>query len=104
MYISHPAIVASLLGIFTLSSSFPHVPIIPRLNDIDRPKELLGDLLTDGVRTPVGQSIQNLLLGLEPAQSQVNTPTKKDACDAKSPCCVWYDVSDALTKLFFGRT
>lgn len=103
MHFSH-LIMVSLLGLITPSTPFPHHSITPRLNDIDQPKQLLGDLLTVGVRTPVGQSVQNLLLGLEPAESQVSTPTKKQACDAKSPCCIWYDVSDALTKLFFGRT
>lgn len=103
MYLFQTLSTVSLL-FAAFSFSFPHHQITKRLNDIDQPKQLLGDLLTIGVTTPLGQSVQNLLLGLEKAESQVTTPTKQQACDAKSPCCIWYDVSDALTKLFFGRT
>ncbi|KAK0101832.1 hypothetical protein ONS96_005811 [Cadophora gregata f. sp. sojae] len=79
--------------------SFPRP--IP-LNDGDSPKELLGDLLTVGVRTTTGQTVQNILLGLETGQSVI-VVDQASACGAQSVCCVWYSVAADLTKLFLAR-
>ena len=70
-------------------------------------RELIGDL-KNGITTPVGQTIANIIL----ANSSVKTvsgqstakgtaPTTPAAC-AKDPCCVWYSVAQDLTTLFGG--
>ncbi|KAG4440801.1 hypothetical protein IFR05_003729 [Cadophora sp. M221] len=84
---------------FNVVLSFPRP--IP-LNDGDAPKELLGDLLTVGVRTTTGQTVQNILLGLESGQSAV-VVDQTSACAAQSVCCVWYSIATDLTKLFLAR-
>ncbi|RDW88476.1 hypothetical protein BP6252_00508 [Coleophoma cylindrospora] len=73
----------------------------PRVDDGSSPGELIGDLL-DGITTPTGQLIANILIAGESGQSQLSQ-SKPSNCPPTDPCCVWYDVSAALTKLFLGR-
>ena len=73
---------------------------MPRVDDGSPDKELIGDLLT-GITTPMGQLISDILIAGESGQSNDATPKPKK-CPAASPCCVWYDVSAALTNMFLG--
>jgi L-ascorbate peroxidase len=60
---------------------------------------LIDDLL-GGALTLVGQTIKDVLTGLKSAQSGELTAKPVLCLTALDPCCVWYDVSVELTKLF----
>ncbi|KAF2716564.1 class II peroxidase [Polychaeton citri CBS 116435] len=77
-------------------------------NDEPANNRMIGDLATVGATTPVGQSIQNILLRTESAESkfQLYVPpglpgTKKCKADT---CCIWWYVSLAMTAAFNGPT
>jgi hypothetical protein len=83
----------------------------PAVPDLEDPNEnnnrMIGDL-KQGVTTPVGQSIQNILLRTESAEgsnSRYLPPgllgTKKCKADT---CCVWSYISLAMTLKFTGPT
>lgn len=82
---------------------------LPQGTDGDIPGVLLGDL-NNGITTPIGQSIANILLGVESGQSStIGTPpiggTTVATCRRSSdPCCIWYEISMALTKAFTGHS
>jgi hypothetical protein len=70
------------------------------------PQNLIGDLRFKQI-TPVGISVANIILSTEPGQSDViGTPPKNlAACKSSTdPCCVWYFISQDLTKEFKGHT
>ena len=70
-------------------------------------RELIGDL-KNGITTPVGQQIANIIL----ANSSVKTVTGQSAVKGTAPttpaacaadkCCVWYNVAKDLTTLYGG--
>ena len=67
--------------------------------------ELIGDLITIGMKTAVGKSIGAQLLNKESAESNVTIPAKKwpTNCEGSvDPCCPWYLISKELTVLFAG--
>ncbi|KAK4981921.1 hypothetical protein LTR66_009604 [Elasticomyces elasticus] len=88
---------------FLFAHAFPRALPIPQGQDGSGSRELIGDLRTVGPTTPVGRSIANIIMGSESGQSSVigQRPANDTAC-AADPCCVWYDVSLALTVLFLG--
>ena len=66
--------------------------------------ELLGDL-KNGITTPIGQSVANILQGKESGMSQkIGTAPTTDAACKKDRCCIWYNISAELTTVFRGRT
>ncbi|KAF2199859.1 heme peroxidase [Delitschia confertaspora ATCC 74209] len=73
-------------------------------DDGDSPPVLIGDL-KEGITTPVGQIIANILLKTESAQSQVTGYLPPllgtDKCK-KDTCCVWWYISAAMTLAFKG--
>jgi len=75
-------------------------------NDGDGPGELIGDL-KKGATTSVGRSIANILTGKESAQSKpqlyIPAPYGTFLCKLDT-CCVWWWVSQTLTKAFTGPT
>ncbi|KAF2813835.1 heme peroxidase [Mytilinidion resinicola] len=72
-------------------------------DDGDATPVLIADL-KNGITSPVGQSIANILPRQEDAQA-VSPPgvLSSKACKADT-CCVWYYVSAALTAAFKGPT
>jgi hypothetical protein len=74
--------------------------------DGDAPSELLGDLNT-GITTPIGQTIANILTGVESGQSSTagyTPPLLGTAACKKDTCCVWSYISVVLSAAFLGPT
>lgn len=74
--------------------------------DGDAPSELLGDL-NKGITTPIGQTIANVLTGVESGQSAVadyTPPLLGTAACKKDTCCVWAYISAVMTAAFLGPT
>lgn len=74
--------------------------------DGDAPAELLGDL-NKGITTPMGQTIANVLTGVESGQSGVAgyvPPLIGTAACKKDTCCVWAYISAVMTAAFLGPT
>jgi hypothetical protein len=74
--------------------------------DGDAPAELIGDLKA-GATTPVGQSIANILTGVESGQSAVAgylPPLLGTAACKKDTCCVWSYISLVMSAAFTGPT
>ncbi|KAL1306426.1 hypothetical protein AAFC00_005126 [Neodothiora populina] len=69
-------------------------------------RQLIGDL-KQGITSPTGQTIANILLGNEPGESNVAgykpALLGTAACKADT-CCVWSYVSKAMTLAFTGPT
>ncbi|KAI9855985.1 MAG: hypothetical protein M1813_009310 [Trichoglossum hirsutum] len=102
-----PAIPAAAVLLFASASiRTSHAYALPAVDTTfgAEPPVLIGDLATKGATTPVGQSIANILMMNETAQSNITgtPPATKNDCDADK-CCVWYKVADDLTDLFLGR-
>lgn len=81
---------------------------IPDLEDPNEDnKRMIGDLV-QGATTPVGVSIQNILLRTESAEGTRSRYTAPGALTSKKckadTCCVWSYVSQAMTKKFTGPT
>jgi len=77
-------------------------------DDGSEPGTLLGDL-KNGITTPTGQTIANILLGTETGQSQdpATPPANGGVGGCKTStdtCCIWYSISADLTKAFKGKT
>ncbi|KAF2473297.1 peroxidase [Lindgomyces ingoldianus] len=73
-------------------------------NDGSTPPVLIGDL-KNGIRTPVGQTIANILLKTESGQSSeagYTPPIIGSKKCKQDTCCVWWYVSQALTIIFKG--
>ncbi|OCL03786.1 class II peroxidase [Glonium stellatum] len=73
-------------------------------NDGDTRPVLIGDL-KNGITTPVGQSIANILLRTESAQSSVAgyTPPRLGSADCKADtCCIWSYIASSLAIAFKG--
>lgn len=97
------------LFIFLFFSSLVSSLALPQNDDGSTEGPLIGDLLT-GITTPVGQSIANILLGVESAQSgttgtpPIPNPNKRSCKTSSDVCCVWYAISADLSRDFRGPT
>lgn len=95
---------ALLVLLATTTTAWPAARLnpVPVVDDGSAPLELLGDL-KNGITTPTGQLIADIISGPTSGQSQAigKIPLTTAACKA-DPCCVWYGVSVALTLLFKG--
>ncbi|RDW84289.1 peroxidase-4 [Coleophoma cylindrospora] len=101
----------AVCSLVRLASTFALPNPLPQSgNDGDSNPVLIGDLKTKGATAPVGQSIQNILLGTESGQSQVKgtnpaTGLGTAGCkNVKDPCCIWYQIAQDLTASFLGPT
>jgi hypothetical protein len=80
-------------------------PELPELGDDGQDSGLIGDL-NDGITTPEGQNIADILLGngntKEENLETGTRPTFDDhtGCDEKDPCCRWYFISEELNGAF----
>lgn len=76
-------------------------------NDGDSNPEMIGDLATIGPVTPVGQSIYNILMGTESAettQAGYIPPLIGSKACKQDTCCVWAYISAELVFAFKGPT
>ncbi|KAL1635369.1 hypothetical protein SLS56_001793 [Neofusicoccum ribis] len=76
-------------------------------NDGDANPELIGDLATIGPVTPVGQSIYNILMRTESAETSASgyiPPLIGTKACKQDTCCVWSYISAELTFAFKGIT
>ncbi|EUC30763.1 class II peroxidase [Bipolaris victoriae FI3] len=89
------ALTFSLLGLSLFASAGPL-----------QQREALLDILEvelGGSFNEIGQLVQDIIGGSKPATDNNQKP-KPSKCDqSKDKCCVWYDVSAELTKLFVGK-
>lgn len=76
-------------------------------NDGDSNPEMIGDLATTGPTTPVGQSIYNILMGTESAETKqagyIPPLIGTNACK-RDTCCIWAYIAAELTLNFKGIT
>lgn len=83
----------------------PDIPEIENEDEVNN--RMIGDL-KNGATTPVGQSIQNILLGTETAEgsnSRYTPPGLLNSAKCKADtCCVWSYISLAMTLKFVGIT
>lgn len=85
-----------------LSNAFAVPAPAAGTNDGSEQRELIGDLVL-GNLSPVGQIIADIITGSGSGQSQEGGEAPRgDACK-KDPCCIWYAVSETLTKNFKGH-
>lgn len=78
----------------------------PRQEDRSTDAELIGDL-RNGITTPLGQEIANILLGKQSGLAfSTGTPPKNPATCATSTdvCCPWWLISAALTADFVDKS
>lgn len=78
---------------------------VPDANDSS---EMIGDLITPGPTSAVGQSVANIIVGNEDGFSDVayttTLPTKGSKACAADKCCIWTYISAELTKKFVGKS
>jgi hypothetical protein len=72
--------------------------------------EMIGDLVSPGPTTPVGQSIANILIGTEDPYSDdryvlggLLVPRLGTSLCARDPCCVWKWIADEMKLKFKGH-
>jgi hypothetical protein len=78
---------------------------LPEVGDDGQDGGLIGDL-NDGITTPEGQNIADILLGNgNTKEENLETGTRPNfhdhtGCDEKDPCCRWYFISEELNDAF----
>ncbi|CAG8982569.1 hypothetical protein HYALB_00007285 [Hymenoscyphus albidus] len=97
------SIIILLLVTFVHSFALPQTT---KPDDGSEPGVLIGDLVKK-ITTPTGQTIANILLGTETAQSQDigKAPSNGGVAGCKKStdqCCIWYSISADLTNSFKG--
>ena len=104
-YFTRTIVLAALIKTSTLlAAAAPIVDEPPEEDDGDHPAVLIGDLVNPGPITPIGQSIANILLGIEDGQSNATAPRPDAKACKTDPCCVWYKVAQDLTDMFRGSS
>jgi len=69
--------------------------------------EMIGDLVSPGPTTPVGELVANILLGTAEPQSSARyplggllLPSKDSAACARDTCCIWNYIADEMAAKF----
>ncbi|KAK0107961.1 hypothetical protein ONS96_003744 [Cadophora gregata f. sp. sojae] len=85
------------------AADVPGAVDVPGAGDSD---EMIGDLATVGAVTPVGQTVQNILLGtVDPYTDEPwvgSLPPKGSALCKKDTCCIWKWIAQDMEAKFKG--
>jgi manganese peroxidase len=77
-------------------------------DSVNDSNEMIGDLVSPGPTTPVGQSVANIITGVEEGQSAVayttTIPGKNTKACTADKCCIWTYIATELNKKFTGNS